>query len=177
MASNTFQTPLLLAPLVSSTATLLFSVDQQTFLSYLTHPTLANHPTASSNRLLPAYYHQFFTPGLTRVLGFLTVTTSITIYDLISYKPLLKAKGSGWWYVAAASLAVGHLAFVPLVTGPIKSILDDEGGEVDLEMQKSTRKTNVDSMKQWLNVNLVRTLTVDLAAWICAGVAVVKTFT
>lgn len=176
MASGTFQTSVLLAPLVSTTASLLFSIDQQTFLSYLVHPTLARHPTAPSNALLPAYFKNFFIPGLSRVLTFLTITTTTTVYGLIKYKPLLLAKRSGWWYVGAASLAIGHLGFVPLVAHRLQSIMDDEGGDGDLEMQKvKGGKTNVDTLKEWLAVNLVRTWTVDVGAWICAGVAVVKT--
>ena len=53
--------------------------------------------------------------------------------------------------------------FVPLVAPSVKDIYEGNG---DVN----------ENLDRWLGVNLVRSLTVDLAAWVTLGVAVAKTF-
>ena len=191
MASGAFinpQTALLLTPLVSSTATLLFAHDQTLFLSILTQPSLSHrHPSSnSSNAHIPAYWAHFFGPGLRRVLGFLAVTTGSVAGCLYSHRPLLRAQGSLSWYVGAAGCALAHLLFTPLVAPRIQRMLDNEGGDVDVkqdvefdvEAQKGVvegKKSNVAILEEWVRLNTIRTWTTDLAAWVCAFVAVSKT--
>ncbi|KAF4120575.1 hypothetical protein GMORB2_3013 [Geosmithia morbida] len=182
---------LLVAPLVSSTASLLFAWDQHLFLSLLAHPTIAEpvtagpEPHAGTNALLPPYFRRFFRRGLGRVVTFLAVTTWSSLGAVHHFGPLLRSKGSLGWYVGAASLAVGHLLFVPAVAYPIKSISENEGGGVEVPVEDAAQKdaagggglSNIDHLNRWLRVNLVRTLTTDTGAWICAVTAVTKTFT
>lgn len=180
MASHTFnlKTALLLTPLVSSTSTLLLSFDHHTFFSPFVHPTVVHNRPAGSNTLLPAYWKSFFVSDVSTVVAFLGITTWTSVGCIYSSRQLLRGKGSLAWYAGAAALATAHLLFVPWVMGPIRSILDNEGGDVDVDAEKKPgdKKSNIDTMNGWLRINMARTLTTDLGAWVCAVIAVTKTF-
>lgn len=172
MASGAFFDPkaaLLLAPLVTSTASLVFARDQHLFLSVFTRPETQPH----GNAFLPPFWRVFFPQGLAQVVGLLGATAGASAAAALAHRGLLERRGALAWYVAAAALAVGHLAFVPLVAGRIKSIMDDEGGAGGAK----GARTNVQTQREWLGVNAVRTLTTDLGAWACCLVAVTRVFT
>jgi len=61
------------------------------------------------------------------------------------------------WYVAGLVAAVGHMAFVPIVMGPVKDIIDDKRGK---EVGEGSR---VD-MARWVGVHKVRMLVANLPA-------------
>ncbi|QIW97189.1 hypothetical protein AMS68_002707 [Peltaster fructicola] len=70
------------------------------------------------------------------------------------------------WYLYGSVFAVGHLAFVPLVAGPIKRMAE-AGRDVITRSEEEIEKANEKELKQWLIVHTVRTLTVDLFALVC----------
>ncbi|KAI1505230.1 hypothetical protein F5X99DRAFT_368772 [Biscogniauxia marginata] len=163
MASGLFFDPLVAlraAPLVSSTCTLLFAWDQHLFLGILNRPETRTH----SKPMLPAYFKKFFYTGLPMVLGFVTTTTSTAVANLYTQRAALQARGSFWWYAAGASIAVSHLAFAPFIAPSIQATLE---ADADGDANKS--------LDEWLSVNAIRSLTVDLGAWIAVTVAVLKT--
>ncbi|KAI5917440.1 hypothetical protein F4810DRAFT_45541 [Camillea tinctor] len=163
MASGLFFDPMVAltaAPLVSSTCTLLFAWDQHFFLSLLNTRQVREH----SRPMLPSYFKNFFYKGLPMVLGFLTVTTSTSITNLLAQRTRLIARRSGWWYVAGASLALSHLAFAPFIAPKIQAV-------IEASSEDDTNKI----LDEWLSINMVRSLTVDLGAWLALTVAVVKT--
>ncbi len=163
MASRRFFDPvtlLRLAPVVSATGTLQLAWDQQWLLSVFTRPQLEHH----TNQYLPKWFKECFASGLPKVLGLLTVTVATSVINLRVRRSLLQERGASVWYAAGATLAVGHLAFVPAVAPKVQAIIEDQPqGEAAGEMRK------------WLRVNLVRTLTVDTGAWICLIIAVSRT--
>jgi len=186
---------LLLAPLASSTASLVFGWDQHLFLSLL---TAAPHGEA----VLPGYWRALFPRGVAQVLALLSVTAGASAGAAWAHGGLLRRTGSLGWYAAAGVLALGHLGFVPAVAGRIRDLLEradgegagagagaglgdvnqkgvegeeGENGEEKKKEEKSS-KSNVELQREWLQINLVRTLTTDLGAWVCAFVAAVKTF-
>ncbi|KAH8895915.1 hypothetical protein GQ53DRAFT_35003 [Thozetella sp. PMI_491] len=164
MASRAFFDPitfLRLAPAVSATCSLLFAADQQLFLSILTRP----ENRATSNKLLPSYFSTLFNRGIFIVVGFLSLTFWTSFANLRLYRPLLEAKGSYPWYAAAAGLAIGHLGYIPLVAPKVRAIKED-----------SSQGNSADDMDAWLRVNALRSCTTDIGAWVCAIIAVVKTF-
>lgn len=161
------QTALLLTPLVSSTCTLLLGFEQHAFLEPFPRRILYRR----SNDLLPSYMKILFPRGLSQVATFLGVTTSSALGALCASRRLLDSRGSARWYAATAALACSHLLFVPLVAPKLKAIIDDDGVAVEDE-----GSTNADILCAWLKVNMARTVTSDLAAWVCAFVAVGKTF-
>lgn len=161
MASGLILDPVVLlrvAPLVSSTCTLLFASDQSFFLGLFNKP--AEH-RRRSRALLPAYFDVFFRRGVGFVLGCLAATFGSSLANLLVRKPALVARGqAGWWYVAGAVFALGHLFFVPVIAPIVKAVMDadKEGKDANAELDR------------WLVVNRVRMLTVDLAAWAaCLG--------
>ncbi|UNI18739.1 hypothetical protein JDV02_004995 [Purpureocillium takamizusanense] len=214
MASGTFAGPstgasttdpkralLLLAPLASSTASLVFGWDQQLFLSLLARST---HGEAT----LPGYWRALFPRGVARVLALLAVTAGASAGAALAHGGMLARRGALGWYVAAGALALGHLGFVPAVAGRIRELVERDGEEGtssstgrsaraaavadlgsgdDVDADKKgeagrssgsgkSPKSNVELQREWLRINLARTLTTDLGAWVCAFVAAVKTF-
>ncbi|KAK3196017.1 mRNA splicing protein [Lecanicillium sp. MT-2017a] len=161
------KTALLLTPLVSSTCTVLFAFDQHSFLEPFTRRACYRR----SNDLLPSYMKIFSPRCLAQVMSFLGVTTWSSAAALYACRALLRAKGSTRWYGAAAAMACAHLLYVPLVASKARAIMDDDGVAVEDE-----GSTNADILCSWLKVNVARTVTTDLVGWVCAFVAVGKTF-
>ncbi|KAL2104999.1 hypothetical protein VUR80DRAFT_9180 [Thermomyces stellatus] len=163
MASRLFFDPLVAlrtAPLVSSTCTLLFAWDQHLFLSNLNLPDTR----ALSKPVVRPYFRCLFRRSIAQVLGFVAVTAAASAANLRAHRPSLSARGSAPWYAAGALLAAGHLLFVPIIAPRVRALVQD--AEVDPN----------DVLDKWLSVHAVRSLTVDLAAWVACAVAVGKTF-
>ncbi|KAK4109000.1 hypothetical protein N656DRAFT_783665 [Canariomyces notabilis] len=161
------------APLVSSTCTLLYAWDQDFFLGLLNRPE--NH-RARSRALLPPYFRTFFRRGVGFVVGCLAVTTWSSVANLYVRRPALHARQSFWWYVAGAALSSGHLLFVPVIAPSIKAIWDADAGKP--ETAEGTNGAGIDAnaaLDEWLVINKIRSLTVDLAAWVTCVVAVTRT--
>ncbi|KAL2163843.1 hypothetical protein VTH06DRAFT_5902 [Thermothelomyces fergusii] len=170
MASRLVFDPLVLlrvTPLVSSTCTLLHGRDQGFFLGLLNRPESRR---AGSGALLPAYFSAFFRRGVVVVVALLAVTAWSSVANLCSARgpaAIADRLRLRWWYAAAAAFSTAHLLFVPLVAPPIKAIVDadkDDGDPADANA----------ALETWLRINRVRTLTVDLAAWIASLGAVVS---
>ncbi|KAK2850743.1 hypothetical protein FQN49_005360 [Arthroderma sp. PD_2] len=138
------------APLITSTCTLWFSLDQEFFLNVFLHPDHRNH----SNQILPSYFRVFFRHGVVRVLGLLTLTVSAGGYNILMDRQSGRASLS--WYTAGTLLAASHLLFVPAIAPKVQAVSEDTS------QGSSTR-----DLEGWLAINRVRTLTVDLASWVC----------
>lgn len=149
---------LAVAPLVSSTCTLWYAFDQHHFLSVFTSPS--NRP--KSDPILPTYFNEFFAAGLPRVVGLLGLTFWTSVGNYYWRYDSLVTSRSLRWYIAGATLAASHLLFVPLVAPRIRAIVEDD--------RSKGLPTSV--LDEWLNIHLLRTWTVDLAAWACLVVAV-----
>lgn len=80
----------------------------------------------------------------------------------------LGERGSYWWYTATAALAVGRLLYMPSVSEPVPAT----EGQRDIQKERDMD----DVVDDWLTVNRLRTLNVDVAAWFAAMIAVGKTF-
>ncbi|OKL61455.1 hypothetical protein UA08_03083 [Talaromyces atroroseus] len=163
MASQVIFDPLAalaLALLVSSTCTLWYAFDQHHFLTVFNSPV----NRTKSDAILPTYFKEFFQAGLPRVVGLLGLTFLTAIGNYYWRYDSLVATRSLRWYVAGAWLAVSHLLFVPLVAPRIQSIVENRAAK--------GRPTSV--LDEWLNIHLFRTWTVDLAAWTCFVVGVVR---
>ncbi|KAH7165913.1 hypothetical protein EDB81DRAFT_267265 [Dactylonectria macrodidyma] len=166
MAPGTFFNPrtlLLVTPLVSSTCTLWFSRDQEFFLRIFT----SRIDEEQANDVLPPYITAMFNRGTSAVVGLIGVTFSSSLANIWLYRPILQSRGSLRWYSLTAALALGHLAWVPAVAWKLKTIMDDAS--------EDEGTTNVATMRRWLKVNLIRMLTTDLSAWLCAVAAITTT--
>ncbi|KID74206.1 uncharacterized protein G6M90_00g081610 [Metarhizium brunneum] len=163
MASGAFFDPLVALralPLVSSTCTLLFGWDQTFFLGIMNRP----ENRAKSKPLLQSYFNTFFYRGLPFVVGAIGVSTWSGVGNLFAQRSVLQSRQSFWWYAAGTIAAASHLLFVPLIAPSVRDMMDG----------KEQTDAN-DCLDEWLRVNNVRTLTVDLLAWGAFMVAAGKT--
>ncbi|KXH33022.1 hypothetical protein CSIM01_05157 [Colletotrichum simmondsii] len=164
MASGQFFDPLValrVAPLVSSTCTLLFAWDQHFFLSLFNDTSELRKKSAP---MLKPYFNTFFSRGVFFVLGFIAVSTSTGIANLYTQPAALRSQGTYWWYAAGAAMSAGHLLYVPAVAPHVKALAeakddDDVNGILD----------------EWLKANWLRMVTVDLGAWLAFGVGALST--
>lgn len=155
MATRAFFDPvaaLRAAPLLTSTCTLWWAMDEHFFLSIFNKPEIRS----KSNELLPTYFKEFFEGGLNRTLALLALTISSTMATCSVNHGYHWANKSLRWYTAGMVLAAGHLAFVPAVAPKIKAIVED-----------TSKGESTKDLESWLSVHTIRTLTVDLAAWVC----------
>lgn len=163
MASRKLFDPLVIlrtAPLITSTCSLWFAWDQHFFLKLFLQP----EHREQSRKILPSYFEAFFRRGVISVLSLLTLTISTTIANLYIERSALQSRHSFRWYIAGAALTTSHLLFVPFIAPTVQSIIEDQSG------------SNTDNaLQEWLHVNTIRGLTVDLAAWVTLGVAVART--
>lgn len=166
MASGAFlnyKTLLYVAPVVSSTCTLLFARDQDFFLSLFTDKDVPPSHRNLINTILPNHFARFFRKGIYGVITFIGATTWLAGGSAYSVGRGHAAFG---WYVGAATLAVGHLGYVPWVAPRVKKVVDGKEEEGD---------DNAEGLRAWLGVNAVRMWTTDLGAWVCCMAAVMKT--
>lgn len=167
MASGAFFNPrilLLTTPLVSSSITLWFARDQSFFLSLLTKTPIERK---KANEIIPGYITNFYGSGPWAVLTFVGLTFTTSLRNIWYERALLESRGSLFWYGWSATLALGHLAYVPAVAWKLKALWED-----NCEVEGTD---NVGMLERWLTVNNVRMFTTDLGAWVCAVVAISKT--
>ncbi|KAL2207673.1 hypothetical protein CC79DRAFT_1321728 [Sarocladium strictum] len=165
MASGTFSDPrtmLFVAPVVSTTCTLLFARDQDFFLSLFTEKNVPASHQSHINTILPNHYSRFFRKGIYGVVGFIGATAWLSSGS--AYR-LGREHAAFKWYAGAAALAVGHLGFVPWIAPRVQKLAEGEEG----------KQENVEVLREWLGLNYLRMWTTDLGAWACALVAVMKT--
>jgi hypothetical protein len=165
MASLRFFDPIALlrvTPLVSSTCTLLYASDQDFFLGIFNRP----ENRTKSRPLLPSYFDTFFRRGVVFVVGCLSVTACASVANLYVRKPTLVARQSGWWYVGSGALSLAHLLFVPRIAPSVKATLEADREGTDPNA----------SLDEWLRINRIRMLTVDVGAWVASVAAVVSTW-
>ncbi|OHF02951.1 hypothetical protein CORC01_01709 [Colletotrichum orchidophilum] len=164
MASGQFFDPsvvLRVAPLVSSTCTLLFAWDQHFFLSLFNDTPALRKKSAP---MLKPYFNTFFSRGVFIVLGFIAVSTSTGIANLYNQPAALRIRSTLWWYAAGTAMSAGHLLYVPAVAPHVKALAEAKGDD------------DVNGiLDKWLKANWWRMVTVDLGAWVAFGVAALNT--
>jgi hypothetical protein len=160
----------LILPLCTSSATVGLAVFQYpVFLSFLqAKPSTAGRP-------LSRYWEPFLKQGGGVILG-LGLTSSIS--GLVSWRWLhthghLETTAVSKWYSYGALFALAHFAFVPLVAGPIKTMMDAaESSKSEDEVEETNRK----EMANWLLWHTVRTVVADLPALWCFAEGVALSF-
>ncbi|KAK6082624.1 hypothetical protein SCUP515_02379 [Seiridium cupressi] len=162
MAPAELSTLLRLVPLVTTSCSLWFSMDQHLFLSVF----IEQENQALSEPLISPYFRTMFRRGAPRVAALLGATVLSTIANLrLSDASLLTERGSYNYYVAVGAFAVGHMLFVPWIKPSIDAL---HAGAKDRGLQ---------TLGEWIHIHDYRTATADLAAWICCLLAVSKTLT
>ncbi|KAI0382851.1 putative integral membrane protein [Hypomontagnella monticulosa] len=164
-----------LIPVISSTCSLWFAWDQYEFLMVFCKPELRS----LSNKLLTPYFTTFFNRGAPRVVALLA-TTALSCGYILRYSPCAILGDSASWYIAGKpaqnaewisnnnlmpiglSFALGHLVWAPVILPSIRAIQGD------------AKENNVAELQNWLRIHAWRSLTVDIAAWVCCIVATTK---
>lgn len=159
----------LILPLCTSSATLGLSLFQYplflSFLSPKSHPT-SQKPHRISGTPLSAFWSSFLRPSAT-LISALTLTSAgagLLASRWLNTHRTLETTEVGKWYMIGAGLSAAHLAFVPLVSGPIKRVLAAGKGS---ENEKEVEGSNEKEMMTWLFVHTLRTLVVDVPALWC----------
>lgn len=153
-------TLLRLAPVISSSFSLWFCVDQHLFLSTLITPENKERGA----KILPVYFSHFFKHGLVNifVLYGTSIVTGLANASGVAHNPFDETPSTRLYAVGAA-LSIAHFLFVPLIAPIIKAIVQDTQGD----------KT-VENMKAWLRIHAARSVVVDLPAWLFFVSAAVK---
>ncbi|KAI8964551.1 hypothetical protein F5Y11DRAFT_315990 [Daldinia sp. FL1419] len=160
MASGLFFDPLTLlrvAPLVTSTASIVIAGDSHIFLNAL----VSHKQRGKVNEVAPRYFEAFFWTALPCI--FVTYGASVTLGLVNSYS---RSYAASWnWYAAGSALAFAHFAFVPKIMWKVKDAID---------AKEDPNGGAVNAIQGWLDVHHVRTALVDIPAWACFLVATVK---
>ncbi|KAK6850734.1 hypothetical protein PG987_000368 [Apiospora arundinis] len=167
MASGRFVDPMTLlrvTPLVTSTAAVMYSVDQYMFLNNFLAPELRER----SNAIVPSYFKVFFRRGIWIIMTAYPLSIATGIANFYRGGGKLGGSsnnGAGRWYAAGAALALTHYAFVPTVMYKVQALFEGE--------EKGNGNGNKD-LKRWLDVHLVRSILVDVPSWLCFATACLK---
>jgi hypothetical protein len=147
-----------LAPLVTSTAYLQFAFDETFFFSLFLRPA---HSAQSAN-LLPGYLLSFSRPAI------LIISTIFGVQLLASLAAVaVSESGSAGWFWAGFVLTLAHFPFAPWAAPRIVEI-------TKMEREKVREEEVRGKIEAFLRVHWVRSLTVNLGAWLCFGIAVVQ---
>jgi hypothetical protein len=148
-------------PLISSSFCIWFAWDQYFYLHLFTIPNVR----PKSPQVLPSYMKAFYPSASARVAVTWITTMATSIATIYSQNSVITPQQSLWWYKAGLSMTVGHALFAPIILPTIVSILkygDKSAGQEDI----------MKLLSRWLNIHIIRSLTVDLFAWVCFVVAV-----
>lgn len=169
MASGLFFDPIKLlriAPLVTTTSSLMYAWDEHWFLSGFLHthadPSTDADYKAHSNALLPRYFRRFFEQGIWIIASLNCATLASSITNLLIDRPLTRS--STRWYGAGLAFTVAHFLFVPLIAYPIRDIVEDRA------QGESSR-----DLKRWIDIHRVRVIVADLPGWLSFFGAVLTT--
>ncbi|KAK1569734.1 uncharacterized protein LY79DRAFT_594715 [Colletotrichum navitas] len=144
-------------PVVSSTVTLWLAVDQYLFFGIF----LNKKVEPNTKDVLTPYWNRMIETVVPAIIAPLLVTVASTTAILsTTSEELLRGKGSFSWYIASTALAASHFAFVPIILPKIRSI---QNGAL------------TPGLRRWMRIHIVRSVTVDLLAWITCIVASAKT--
>lgn len=142
-----------LLPVLSSTVTLMFAIDEHIFLGTWTRPSF--HDT--TNEHLPSWFKLWGRRGRWVIILGYPINYALALLNIIFGYSELHAAGATKWYILGLLFSIGHIAIYG--PGAIK-LLDD--------IKNGVPKGNVtQTMETWLVMNWKRALTTDFPAWIC----------
>jgi hypothetical protein len=163
------------APLLSATSSLTFTLSEDTFIRPLIHEnssTAATEARRHVNNILPSH-SRWTQRGLaiifiTYPLSIATAAANLARQDAhvdISTGASYNARVTAGFYLAGLLFSVLHFPFGPSAMTYLKRVAKNTGKEGDAKMD------NTASMVAWLRINLVRGVVADLPSWACYLVA------
>lgn len=160
---STFETAvrvLRLLPVLTSTVTLMFAVDEHIFLGTWMHPSFRDR----ANAHLPAWFYNWGRRGRWVIILGYPSNYALALLNLAVARNELLAADAANWYLLGLLFSVGHIAIYAKTALRLLA-------EIKADVPKSN---STYSMGIWLTMNWVRALTTDFPAWICFIVAALK---
>ncbi|KAA8917266.1 hypothetical protein TRICI_000604 [Trichomonascus ciferrii] len=156
MASRDIFDPIKLlrvAPVLTTTATVVYGLNERLYLGVF----VRKEQQAKANAILPGYFDVLFRKGVKYVVTGYTSTIGFALANLVggSYA-MAKSSPSTQLYWTGLGLAALHFAFVPLVAGSIKDIVEDQ------PEGKTTSR-----LQDWLDIHRFRLIFADIPSWLC----------
>ncbi|KAG8158082.1 hypothetical protein KVR01_011843 [Diaporthe batatas] len=143
------------APLLSATGSIMFTISEDTFIRPLmrTAPTPAEREARRhANRILPKLM------GFTRNgLAIIFTTYPISLSADAARNPRIAAG----FYLAGLIFSVLHMPFGPSAMRLLESVREDKGAADDVT------RDNTASMLSWLRINTIRACVADFPSWAC----------
>ncbi|EFR00360.1 hypothetical protein MGYG_03362 [Nannizzia gypsea CBS 118893] len=154
-----------LAPLISSTGSVVYSTCELIMNSAFLHPTIRRE----ADIVLPRWFKTVFQSGVTIVIGLITITTSTSLANIyLSYnnglsitEGIMALPFSAKMYALGVTCALGHLTFIPWVAQPIEHL-----------KANTSKRGGSAEMKDWLSVHRIRWTVADFPAWVAFFLAV-----
>ena len=148
-----------LLPVLSSSVTLMFALDEHIFFGTWMHPSIRERANAN----LPAWWFRWGHRGRwVIILGYPT-NYILAILNLLISRDQLRVTGSSKWYSLGLIFSIAHMLYMSTA---LKLIADINN---DVPKGNSTY-----SMGAWLRMNWIRAVTTDLPAWVCFITAALK---
>ena len=149
-----------LAPVLTSTANLVYAHDENLFLSSWVQPNYRD----SANSLLPSWFSHFCPRALLVILIGFPASLVSAISNIYIENWALHGNGAKRWYWAGVAFTLAHFVYGRTAL----RLLDD--------IQEDRPKGNsTASMEKWLRMHRMRTFTADVPAWICFLVGFLNT--
>ncbi|KAK3318102.1 hypothetical protein B0H66DRAFT_532616 [Apodospora peruviana] len=160
------------APLLSATSSVTFTLSEDTFIRPLVHTA----PSASSlelrrhvNRILPSHgrwtRRGLFVIFITYPLSIATAAANLARHDNgqvdLSGDATYNARVAAGFYLAGLAFSVIHFPFGPRAMSLLKRVREDSGNDSD------ATQDNTSSMVSWLRVNAIRGVVADVPSWVC----------
>lgn len=152
MSISTSRALLGLAPLLLSTATLTFAHDHDLFFRSMLAPRLKSQSTA----LIPPFIDTYMLRGGLTIFTLYPGTLILALFNT------WLAGDSRFWYGLGATCTIGHFLFAKWAVGLLEEMRGDKAGR------------GRDYMREWVKMNVVRTISVDVVGWTCYLIAVLK---
>jgi hypothetical protein len=149
-----------LLPVLSSTVTLMFAIDEHIFLGTWTRPSM--HDKANAH--LPAWFQLWGRRGRWVIILGYPANYALALLNLAMARDELYSTGSTKWYLLGFLFSFGHIGIYGSTA--MKLLADIRNG--------IPRGNVTHSMAVWLKMNWLRALTTDLPAWICFIIAALK---
>jgi len=138
-----------LAPLITSTASLMYGHDQHLFFSAFLHDSYR----LEANKFLPSWFKICLKRAILPILTLYPL--SITLATTNIYLSDQGSSDARVWYWSGLVFTIGHFLFGKKAARLLIAIENDQSGG------NSTK-----DMREWLDMNFTRTLTVDLLGWL-----------
>lgn len=163
------------APLLSATSSLTFTLCEDTFIRPLMHEsssTAGKEARRHVNSILPSH-GRWTRRGLTVIFTTYPLSIATAIANLarsdahvdLSKTASYNARVAAGFYLTGLLFSVLHFPFGPSAMACLKRVADNKGVEGD------EKADNTASMVSWLRINLTRGLVADLPSWACYFVA------